>query len=323
MQVGGVVRLDDALAVHRPELVPTSQRLECGLAQGFPLIRNQILREHHCVLVRPVALHHVDEADELIPALRRDKARRVGIRHGFRFVVAHQEAVGVGRITAHAHQIMAQEHDRFLELLVRRQRHRALDEFRSVGRRAGRGLGGDDAIVVCRFAVASPVLVDFRLLGETIHRVKGAVQRIIGEHARIVPLRERQAARQQLHHLRRVQLEILVAGHPRDQSQRLLPVLRVGVARHGIHVHAHVLDELLEIVEALAVPVRRVAHESRGHLDRLRQIRGGVDPARAHQRVADHGIHSRQRLRIDAERGHVVARHGHAVLGAFGGRHGG
>ena len=137
-------------------------------------------------------------------------------------------------------------------------------------------------------------------------------------------MRERQSARQQLHHLHGVEPEILIARHLRDHAQRLLARHRIGVAGHGIHVHAYGLNQIFQVVETLVVTVGHIADEPCGHLHSFGEIADRVKPSRADHRVADHRVHAGQRLRIDRKRRHIDARNLHARIGTFrGGHHGG
>ena len=160
--------------------------------------------------------------------------------------------------------------------------------------------------------------------GEITHRGNALIQRIVSEHARIVPLRERQAARKQFNHLHGVKTEILIAGHLRDDIQRLFAGHGIGIAGHGVHVHAHGLNQVFQIVEALIVSICDVANESRGHFHCLGELADSIQPTCAYDGIADHRVHAGKRLRIKMERWHVDSWNLHAGIGAFGcGHHGG
>ena len=190
--------------------------------------------------------------------------------------------------------------------------------------RIARNITVDTADAVHSVASRAACIAITGLRCEITHRGNALVQRVIGEHARIIPLRERQSARQQLHHLHGVEPEILIARHLRDHAQRLLARHRIGVAGHGIHVHAYGLNQIFQVVETLVVTVGHIADEPCGHLHSFGEIADRVKPSRADHRVADHRVHAGQRLRIDRKRRHIDARNLHARIGTFrGGHHGG
>ncbi len=238
-----------------------------------------------------------------------------------------QERIRLVRVAADAHQIMTQELHGMLELIPRGLRDLLVrKQGRVEHREIMQVIGGELACGLLGIRLG-PCSGTTRIAGsrmlrhEIAHGLQSLVQRIIGEHARIIPLREGKPAREQLHHLHGIQSEIVVAGHLRDHTQRLLARHRIGVARDGVHIHAHRLNKILQIIEALIVAIGDIADETRGHFNGLGEIADGIEPTRADHRVADHRVHTGQRLRIKTERRHVHAGNLHAAFGAFGGRH--
>ena len=155
------------------------------------------------------------------------------------------------------------------------------------------------------------------------HVVHCAFQRLVGEHACVVVAGEGERAREQLDHLRGVQMKVFAAGDVGDAAQRGGRDVRARIAGHGIHVHLHLHDRVFEEVQALVVAVGAVVEELGGDFERACQIVHSVEPMVARHRVAHHAAHPLQCLRINAEGGHIAKRHLDAVTRALRTRHNG
>ena len=95
-----------------------------------------------------------------------------------------------------------------------------------------------------------------------------------------------------------VESKILIASYLCDDIQRLLAGHGVRIACHRIHVYAHGLNQILQIVETLVVAVGYIADEPCGHFHGLGEVADCIKPTCAGHRVADHRVHAGQCLRI-------------------------